>query len=103
LEYNPKIYIIFWNTIHKIHAFCDYVYQNQTELYKLENIDVHIYTRSFLSFSIFFRSIAMPLPVLFSHSIISPLARSALTISPFAPLYMSGQGMDLIFYLSGMM
>jgi hypothetical protein len=43
LEYNPKIYIIFWNTIHKIHAFCDYVYQNQTELYKLENIDVHIY------------------------------------------------------------
>lgn len=34
LEYNPKIYIIFWNTIHKIHAFCDYVYQNQTELYK---------------------------------------------------------------------
>ena len=45
LEYNPKIYIIFWNTIHKIHAFCDYVYQNQTE--------------------------------------ISPLARSALTISPF--------------------
>ena len=23
--------------------FCDYVYQNQTELYKLENIDVHIY------------------------------------------------------------
>ena len=43
MEYNPKIYIIFWNTIHKIHAFCDYVYQNQTELYKLENIDVHIY------------------------------------------------------------
>lgn len=43
LEYNPKIYIIFWNTIHKIHAFCDYIYQNQTELYKLENIDVHIY------------------------------------------------------------
>jgi hypothetical protein len=43
LEYNPKIYIIFWNTIHEIHAFCDYVYQNQTELYKLENIDVHIY------------------------------------------------------------
>ena len=43
LEYNPKNYIIFWNTIHKIHAFCDYVYQNQTELYKLENIDVHIY------------------------------------------------------------
>ena len=42
LEYNPKIYIIFWNTIHKIHAFCDYVYQNQTELYKFENIDVHI-------------------------------------------------------------
>ena len=32
LEYNPKIYIIFWNTIHKIHAFCDYVYQNQTDL-----------------------------------------------------------------------
>lgn len=70
LEYNPKIYIIFWNTIHKIHAFCDYVYQNQTELYKHENIDVHIYTRSFLSFSIFFRSMAMPLPVHFSHSII---------------------------------
>ena len=43
LEYNPKIYIIFWNTIQEIHAFCDYVYQNQTELYKLENIDVHIY------------------------------------------------------------
>ena len=43
LEYNPKIYIIFWNTIHKIHVFCGYVYQNQTELYKLENIDVHIY------------------------------------------------------------
>ena len=43
LEYNPKIYIIFWNTIHEIHAFCDYVYQNQTGLYKLENIDVHIY------------------------------------------------------------
>lgn len=42
-EYNPKNYIIFWNTIHKIHAFCGYVYQNQTELYKLENIDVHIY------------------------------------------------------------
>ncbi len=35
LEYNPKIYIIFWNTIRKSHAFCDYVYQNQTELYNL--------------------------------------------------------------------
>jgi len=46
LEYNPKIYIIFWNTIHKIHAFCGYVYQNQAELYKLENIDVHIYAIS---------------------------------------------------------
>ena len=38
LEYNPKIYIIFWNTIHKIHAFCDYVYQNQTELYRIARL-----------------------------------------------------------------
>ena len=51
LEYNPKIYIILGNTIHKIHAFCGYVYPNQAKLYKLENIDVHIYV-CYLSYSI---------------------------------------------------
>ena len=30
---------------------------------------------------------------------LAPLARSALTISPFAPLYMSGQGMVVIHFL----
>ena len=82
LEYNPKIYIIFWNAIHKIHAFCDYVYQNQTELYKLENIDVHIYVCN-LS-----QSIPVSMPGLWCRALYGVLCtRNTLRVSDSLLLY----------------